>query len=414
MSMGESNVRYNIYGGAPYVLETDKEGGDKIERLEDGRVVFNPRNSVPFASGKITISRENIFDLVPPTIYGLLDDLIPGSPLMEGFLKEMKKFESTSKKQDRDLTVYGTLVYYPRKRHLVRFAPRFWYRLALLVRNSTLLQDEDMKMDWEKVRSIFEKAVVAVAGCSVGNAVVHAIAGDLRPNHMKVADQKEYHIPNANRVRLAYEDFGRNKAVVTAEQIHAIDPFMNVSIYREGLHPANIADFVMGSKEHFDPSSSVIVEEMDDPDMKILVREEARRAGIPVVMVTDLGSLVQLDVRRFDKKKNLPLAACGVSDKELYAARDQWRRDLADRDKFYDFAFTFIGHHYEKSQEFRSIIKKTGPILFGGLPQLGSTAMVAAGIASEAVARLLLGFQMPERMFIHKQTGESAIEGEKL
>lgn len=413
MMKREHNIEYTTYEGMPYILEMDKEESDRIELLKDERIVFRPRNSSLFTSKKIIVPRRNFFDLVPPTIYGLLDDLIPGSSLMEAFLEEMRKFESASKKHAQEFT-YGILVYYPRKQHLVRFAPPFWHRLALLVRNSTLFQDADMKMAWEEVRTVFEKAIVAVAGCSVGNNIVHALAGDLRSLHMKVADQKEYHIPNANRVHLTYEDFGRNKAIVTAEQIHAIDPFMDISVYREGLHPANIGDFIGGSKERFDPPSSVIVEEMDDPDMKILVREEARRAGVPVVMVTDLGSLVQLDIRRFDKEKSLPLAACGVSDEELYAARDLWRKDLADRDRFWDFAFTFIGHHYEKSPEFRSIVKKTTPILFGGLPQLGSTAMVAAGIASEAVARLLLGFQMPERISIQKHTGETIIEGEKL
>ncbi|HEX9721877.1 MAG TPA: ThiF family adenylyltransferase [Candidatus Paceibacterota bacterium] len=406
MGTKESDLRYNKYEGAPHILKTSNKVEDQIGLSIDGNFVLQLKGFLPLGTKKITIPKENFFDLVPVTIYGLLDDLIPGSSLMEAFLREVKKFEDVLKKQTQEIASYGTLVYYSRKNHLVKFAPPSWHRLALIVRNSTLFQDPNRKMNWEEVRIVFEKTLVAIAGCSVGNNIVHAVIGDLRPLCLKIADQKEYHIPNANRVRLTYEDFGRNKAVVTAEQIHAIDPFMKISVYQEGLHPANIEEFVRGS--------SVIIEEMDDPDMKLLIREEARRSGIPVVMVTDLGSVVQMDVRRFDKNKNLPLAACGVSDKELYKARDQWRDDLADRDKFWDFAFTFIGYHAQKSSEFYGIIKKTDPVLFGGLPQLGSTAIVAAGIASEAIARLVLGFPIPERMFIHKYTGETGIEGKTL
>lgn len=356
---------------------------------------------------KAKIDSKKVFDLVPPTIYALLDDLVPGSELMEDFLAEMAKFEA-------DELNYGVWVHYPGKDHLVRFTPKFWHRLTLVLRNSTLLSDPESKMSWKDIRNKLENSVISVAGCSVGNNAAHAIAGDIRPLHIKIADQKDYQIHNANRVRLNYEDFGRNKAIVTAEQIHAIDPFIKVSVYSEGIHEKNIADFVGGNKELSEPVSSVIIEETDDPDMKILIREKARRCGIPVIMVSDIGSAVQLDIRRFDVSKSFSLASCGIFDEELYSKRDKWQRDLANRDKFYEFAFSLIGRNHEKTPEFKKIILKEAAVLFGGVPQLGSTAMAAGGIAAEAAARLLLGFKMPERMFINKHTGEVAIDGEKL
>lgn len=356
---------------------------------------------------KSKINSQEVFDLVPPTIYGLLDDLVPGSELMEEFLVEMTKFEA-------DELNYGVWVHYPKKNHLVRFTPAFWHRLTLVLRNSTLLQDPGLKMSWKEIRNKLENSVIAVAGCSVGNNAAHAIAGDIRPSHIKIADQKDYQVHNANRVRLNYEDFGRNKAMVTAEQIHAVDPFIKISVYSEGIHEKNITDFIGGNKDLFEPATSVIIEETDDPDMKILIREEARRWGVPVIMVSDIGSAVQLDIRRFDVNKNLSLAACGISDEELYSKRDKWQSDLANRDKFYEFAFSLIGRNHERTPEFKKIILKENVALFGGVPQLGSTAMAAGGIAAESAARLLLGFKMPERMFINKHTGEVVIDGEKL
>lgn len=341
----------------------------------------------------LRIPRERIFDLVPHAMFGLLDDLIPGSELANNFLIEFEKFQNPD---------YGVWVYYPGKEHLVRFAPPFWHRLSLVVRNSTLLMDPEMKTDWLGVRAKLENAVVAVAGCSVGNNVAHAVAFDLRPLKMKIADHKDYHLNNANRVRLTYGDFGRNKAIVTAEQIHSVDPFMDIDVFSEGIHQGNVNDFVDGS--------SIIIEETDDPEAKIFIRERARKAGIPVVMVSDLGSAVQLDIRRFDFDNKLPLAACGVLDDELYGKRDTWRSDLADRNKFYEFAFCLIGKNYIHVPEFKRIVFKEAEPVFAGVPQLGSTAMAAGGIAGEAVARLLLGHQLPERMFIQKHSGKIFIQ----
>ena len=330
------------------------------------------------------------FDLLMPTIYGLLDDLIPGSELMGEFLKEYESW-------------LGTLVYYPRKRHLVRFAPPRWHRLSLLVRNSWLLRDPEMKLSWQEIRIIFDKAMIAVAGCSVGNGIAHAIVQDLRPQGLKIADQKEYHINNANRVRLSYEDFGRNKAIVTAEQIHAVDPFIDIQVFSNGVHPGCLEDFLSGV--------SVLIEETDDPDVKIWMREKAREKGIPVVMVTDIGSAIQLDVCRFDLSRSLPIVPVVESDLEVYRTRDAFKKDLGNREKFYDFFDAVVGKLYLKSEEFRRLIKKENSAPFGGIPQLGSTVMSAGGIAAEAVARLLLGYKLPGRMFFHKQKYYVDLEG---
>ena len=341
------------------------------------------------------VARE-CFDLVVPTLSGLLEDLIPGSELCNRLLLEIDKSEEKN---------YGEFFIYEREKHLVRFAPRFWHRLALLIRNSTLLLDLEMKLGWAEVREIFDRAVIAVAGCSVGNSAIHAAASDMRPAGLKIADSKEYHITNANRVRLTYQDFGRVKSIVTAEQIHAVDPFMPVEVFEEGIHSGNIDEFLTGV--------SVVIEEMDDLKMKVLIRERARKMRIPVLMVTDLGSAIQLDVRRFDVSPDLPLAACADSDKALYEALERSERDPS-RKNFFDFVYAIVGRNDGSIPEYRSIINREEPQIFGGVPQLGSTGAVAGGVVAEAAARLLLGHKMSERLFIHKFYGISFEEGAVL
>ncbi|MDP2695690.1 MAG: ThiF family adenylyltransferase [bacterium] len=375
---------YESYAGRPVLIEgvVDERGAAECVRERYG------------------VQAPYIFDLLQPTIFGLLDDLVDGSELKNRFMEEYEQWPPV-------------FCYYPDDRALVKLSPAFWHRLALLARNSELIRDPDLKLSWQEIRDVFERSVLAVAGCSLGNGVAHALAFDLRPARIKVADQKDYHLTNGNRVRLSYREFGRNKAGATALQLQSVDPFMGVSVFAEGIHPGNVDDFIIGSALKNEPRATVILEETDDPDAKIFIRERARIAGIPVVMGSDIGSAGQVDIRRFDLIRDLSLAP-GVTDDELFEHRDDWKKDLANRDKFYDFAFALIGHHYLKAREFERLIHNKKPPLFAGVPQLGSTAMVAAALAAEATARLLLGHRLPERMFFNKHTGETIIEGAYL
>ena len=88
-----------------------------------------------------------------------------------------------------------------------------------------------------------------------------------------------------------------NKAVVAARRIAEIDPYLPVRIVPEGLHADNVEEFVAGL--------DVLVEECDDIAMKALVREVARRHGVPVVM--DTSDRGMLDVERFDQEPDRPI-----------------------------------------------------------------------------------------------------------
>lgn len=357
--------------------------------MYDGRPIRSDSN-------RLGIKNFRHVDLVPATMHGLLEDLVPGSAIMDEFLKEFEMSEDDS---------YGEFFSYPRLGHLVRFAPKRWHQLALLIRNALLIRDPSMILYWQEIRAVFEKAVIAVTGCSVGNNAAHALVRDMRPGLIKVADPKDYHLTNANRVHLTYADFGRNKALVTAEQIHSVDPYIKVKPYAEGVHEGNLDEFLGGV--------TLVVEECDDINMKIMMREKARLLGIPVLMVTDIGSAAQLDVRRFDLDQSLPIAACGVSDDEIYAIQKKCQAD-PNRENFYDFVFAIVGRNHIHAPEFKVLAMKEEPPVFGGVPQLGSTAMMAGGMVAEAAARLLLGFDLPERMFINKFTGKVIFEGRRM
>ena len=53
--------------------------------------------------------------------------------------------------------------------------------------------------------------------------------------------------------------------------------------------------------------ADLVVEEMDNPYWKLRARELARDRGIPVLMATDNGDGVIVDIERYDINRNLPI-----------------------------------------------------------------------------------------------------------
>jgi hypothetical protein len=251
--------------------------------------------------------------------------------------------------------------------------------------------------------------VVAIAGCSVGNNIANALMRDLRCS-LKVADVKSYHNSNANRVPLNYTEIGQNKAVITASQIHAIDPFADIWVYQEGIQDENVDEFIAGNGA-IEPAATVIVEETDNIATKFMIWEAARKYRKPLVMATDIGAeAVQIDIRRFDLEPNLPLAY-NISDEALFGLYNLWRQDKGSKTRFFDFATALIGPQQWTIRQFRRIVRREIETEFGGIPQLGSTAMIAGGIAAKIIIWMALGYRLPERMFINFLTGEIVREG---
>ncbi len=308
--------------------------------------------------------------------------------------------------------------YYPASGDLVHYAPAAVHRLTQVTSNSRLLQDAPLEMSWPEIRAVFDDLTGAGAGASVGNNIAHALAMNLRPRALKIADPNFFKVANANRVRLTYRDivltnrrkaeertpFGlKNKAIGAAEQIHALDPFMQVWAYYEGVTPDNVAGFVGGNR--VEPRAHYVIEETDNPDTKVFIRRAAREQRVHLIMATDLGSAVQVDVRPFDLD---PAAspAVGAADAELYARQAAAQAQPGNREVFWHFVDSLIGVAYRERGEFGHLMAGRLPRIAASIPQLGSTATMAGGIIAEVVARIALGHRYPERFLIDKYTLE--------
>lgn len=367
------------------------------------------------------------FDLTPATIFGLNERLTAnatsprlnalGRTLRDEFNEEWERYTNALSRAEQGLFDYGWYAYYGERNHLVRYAPPFWHELVSVASSSKLMADPEQKLTWQEIRQVLRQTVVAVAGCSVGSSIAHTTILDLRPAALKVADKSVYKMENINRVRLSYQDIVKsqdarqslfdlalkNKARTFADQVYAIDPFVDVYTYEEGITEENIAQFFGGDGQ--EPAASIIIEEIDDPRIKLKLREEARRRRIPLLMMTDIGSCVQFDLLRYDRDANLPLTF-GTPDKELYARMEEVYDRPGDRKSFFAFVDALLGTDYRQDELARIIEGKSEIPTSTIIPQLGSTVALSGALASEAIARIRLGYDYPPRFIFNKRTLE--------
>ena len=395
---------------------------NKLKKNNDGVVEFYYNDSW------LSVLPENQFDLTAATIFGLNERLTlaaispliddTGLTLREKFNEEWELYSLAI--ENDDLLSYGYFAYYPEKNHLVHFCDPYWHKVVSVASSSTLLTDPEFKFKWREVREIFTKTVVGVAGCSVGSNIIHNIMMDMRPDNIKIADKVPYKMENINRVRLGYWDMVKsnsnrmslldvglkNKAHVVADQIYSIDPFTNVHVYDEGLNQENIVKFFDG--DEFEPKMDIIIEEIDDPQSKLFIRQEARKRRLPLIMASDMGSIVQVEVSRYDLDENLPLTF-GVSDEELILAVENFSQSGTDRKVFFKFVDTLIGTDYRQDELLRIMEERCEIPTSTIIPQLGSTAAASGAIVAELVARIRLGHSYPKRFLFNKKTLEVKI-----
>lgn len=399
---------------------------DATESLTSGAIRFDEQGEafVILPGGAIAhVPKNHQYDVTAATIFGLNERLTSaatsprtsnGMTLRDEFNVEWNRY-AQALDEDGGARSYGVYAYYKDRNDLVHYCPKRWHRVAAVASNSMLIADPNGVKSWNEIRAIFDRAVIAVAGCSVGGSIIHAIAMDIRPDHIKIADKSLYKMENMNRVRLGYWDVVatdearktqadlmlRNKAEVTAAQLYAIDPFLHIHIYNDGLSAGNIARFFDGADD--EPKTDIVIEEVDDPRIKLLIREEARKRKMPFVMATDVGSAVQLDIMRYDVNPALPLAH-GTSDEELYKKMNAVYDNPGDRKTFFSFVDALIGTAYRQGELARIIDGKTEIPTSTIIPQLGSTVAVAGGLVAETIARILLGETYPSRIYFNKRT----------
>jgi len=153
-----------------------------------------------------------------------------------------------------------------------------------------------------------------------------------------------------------------------------MNPYADIRIFPDGLTEENL-DAVLDGVD-------VVVEEMDSPFFKLKVREAARERGIPVVMGTDNGDGIIVDVERFDLDGGRPILHGKLGQVTSSAMKAMSPRDLPK------VAARIAGADLAVPRMLESVTQ-VGQTLYSW-PQLGTAANLCGTVVAYLVRRILL------------------------
>jgi molybdopterin/thiamine biosynthesis adenylyltransferase/nitroreductase len=187
---------------------------------------------------------------------------------------------------------YGVWVHYPWSKRLVHVLPPAEFREVRTSRNRNKITSAE--------QARLAELDIAIVGLSVGRATALTLALEGVGGRLRLADFDALELSNLNRLRAGLHEIGVNKAVSTAREIFEVDPYIEIAIAPHGVRPDDVDSFLLEPRR-----VDVLVEECDDLQMKVLLRERARAHRIPVVMETSDRGMI--DIERFDLEPERPL-----------------------------------------------------------------------------------------------------------
>ncbi|MDO8495621.1 MAG: ThiF family adenylyltransferase [bacterium] len=273
----------------------------------------------------------------------------------------------------------GVWIYYPWRRLAVRVLSEQNYFRLRTNRNRYVIT--------EKEQERYRHLKVGIAGLSVGSSIVSALVASGGPRILKLADFDVVEVGNLNRMRAILPDVGSSKVMVAARTVWELDPFAQLDLWGKGVSAENIRKFITGK-----PRLDLFIDEMDSLDIKVAARLVCQKEGIPVVMATDNGDGVIVDVERFDLEKERPIfhGSTGKWDTDRLSKLDykQWLK-LAT--KIVDPAFL--------TEEMQKSLPEIGRTL-AGVPQLGTASAVAGAVVAVMVRRIANKLPLPSGRYI--------------
>lgn len=213
-------------------------------------------------------------------LFGIRNPSRVYAPGFEESFQEHFRSLSTEKPLSHD----GRWAYFPWRYLAAHILPEEDYHLVRTARNQNLITKEEQEK--------FYNATIGIGGLSVGSSVAFAIALGGGGKRMKLADMDHLALSNTNRVLAGADRLGMLKVELAARTIYEINPYAELELHPEGLTPENIEAFV--------GDLDIMIDEIDNLAVKYLIREQAKKRHIAVVMAADNGDNAVVDVDRYD------------------------------------------------------------------------------------------------------------------
>jgi len=265
-----------------------------------------------------------------------------------------------------DRAVYGAWVYLPWEAKVVHILDREAYFDVMTDRNrDKITQDE---------QNLLRTKRIGVVGLSVGGEAAVTVAQEHLCGGIVLADFDRLDLSNLNRLNAGCDDLGEKKAKIVARRIAKLDPYLDVTLFDEGVTAATLGEFV--------DSVDLIIEECDDLQMKRGIRLLAKARGVDVVFAADERGFLSVepyassaDLQPFHGRIEKP-----QPPREAYPTPLAFMRALTE----------WMGGWENISARSQRSLEQIGETR-SGYPQLASEARYAAGQIGHVVRRLLLG-----------------------
>lgn len=240
------------------------------------------------------------------------------------------------------------------------------------VRNLFLIENDEQ----EKLSN----TVVAFFGMSVGSHAATTFMMQVKPKKIKIADPDYISATNLNRLKLGVDTILKDKVSEVKKELYKLNPLSEVETLKSALL-SDMADFCIKTK------TDVIVDAVDDLPSKLKLRQLAKKLRIPLIMATDVGENIFIDIERHDLKTDIPFfhgAVKNIENIDLLNLNIKKKKQLILR------ILGFKDHSLRMLYSMSMIGKKIST-----WPQLGSTATIAGGLTTKAITKIVLGKNIP-------------------
>ena len=290
------------------------------------------------------------------------------NPELVNHKKELdKKFESFLKSIEHE--EYGNWVFYPWNNNLIRTLPEEEFIQVRTIRNKYKITQAE--------QDLLKTKCVGIVGLSVGQSVSLALAMERIAGSLRIADFDHLELGNMNRIRTGLHNIGLPKTIVVAREIAEIDPYIHIDCFHEGVTANNIDSFFEFDGKKLD----VLIDECDSIDVKIALREKAKKLKTPVLM--DTSDRGMLDVERFDLDQEMDLFHGLVTSDDLNRLKH-----AKSSDEKVDIVSKIINAD-TMSEGLRNSMKEIGKTITTW-PQLGADVMLGGAITAMMTRKILL------------------------
>ncbi len=282
---------------------------------------------------------------------------------------------------DTPLFQYGVWVYYPWSKYIVHLLDEKEFIEVRTNRNKYKIT--------QKEQDLLSSKRVGVVGLSVGQTIALTMATERSFGEIRLADYDHLELSNLNRIFTGTHNLGVNKVIIAARLIKEIDPFLQVKCYTAGITEENIDSFMIE-----DGKLDILFDECDGLDIKVLLRQRAKRLRIPVVMETNDRGMI--DIERFDLDPERPIFH-GLIDHIDY----QSLKNLSNGEKI-PFVSSILGIDSLSIRQKASLVEVGQSI--SNWPQLASSVSLGGALGADTSRRILLDqFQSSGRYFVNPE-----------